>query len=320
MSSPAKFNWGLHVGDKIAHGQYRGYHQITTIMQALTLADTLTFDWDDDVSQRSALAGNPLRLTIGGNKVLAKERCQNPKGNLINQAYEGFYQAMGVPPVPVHIHLDKIIPTQAGLGGGSSNAATVLTTLNQYHHQALSPQQLHQLAAQCGCDVPFFLSAKPALASHVGEVITPLPLPSQSSGSLSVLVVKPTAIHMPTGQAYQALNRSYYKNPADYKRSDLLNNLADALQQGHWAKVADYSQNDFEGPMLSTYPASQKIQACLADTQPILVRLAGSGSGWIAVYPPSITANECQKIADDVTATLASQQIDVDLFQVETLI
>src|SRR5712692_4459191 len=126
-------------------------------MHPINLRDQLSF----------TLAGQGVQLT-----------CSDPSlptdaGNLVHRAATAFRQAANVN-AGIRIHLEKKIPLAAGLGGGSGNAATTLRALNELFDKPFMPEQLGDLAASLGSDVPFFLQNKPALATGRGEKIAPL--------------------------------------------------------------------------------------------------------------------------------------------------
>jgi 4-diphosphocytidyl-2-C-methyl-D-erythritol kinase len=152
---PAKVNLYL----KVLARREDGYHDLVTVMQPLTLADE-------------------LRLTPGKGLSLDCRHPEVPSGpqNLVWRAAEKFGAATGQVP-QVHIELVKKIPVAAGLGGGSSDGAGTLLALNELTGNPLSSTTLHELAAELGADVPFFLKRGPAVGRGIGTVLSPLDLP-----------------------------------------------------------------------------------------------------------------------------------------------
>lgn len=158
--SPAKINLFFRVLSKRSDG----YHEIASLMQTIDLCDVLTFsDHPQDL------------LTCSDPNLLCDE------SNLVNKALKLFRQYFEMP--PVHIHLQKKVPMQAGLGGGSSNAATVLWALNDHVGRRASKQDLSIMAAQLGSDVPFFFSLGTAYCTGRGEKVEPFSI-SPISGCL----------------------------------------------------------------------------------------------------------------------------------------
>ena len=122
--------------------------------------------------------------------------------NLVCQAAESFAAKAGVTG-GVRVHLEKSIPAEGGLGGGSSNAAATLLALNKLHDQPLGQATLHELAAELGSDVPFFMQSQAAVAKGRGEIIEPV-APLEALDGKSLLLVRP-GFGVPTPWAYQGL-------------------------------------------------------------------------------------------------------------------
>ena len=176
LQAPAKLNLSLRVIGKRADG----FHEIDTIMVKLPgLADVIEFD----------------------NAEAFSFRCDDPSlpaddSNLVVKAVRAYQAASGIP-CEFAITLKKAIPHGAGLGGGSSDAATTLLGLNKLHKDQLSAEQLLEIAATLGSDIPFFLKPGCARCTGRGEVIENLPSPAP----LRVLLLKP-AFSVPTPDAY----------------------------------------------------------------------------------------------------------------------
>src|ERR1700720_1137608 len=162
-----------------------GYHELRTIFQTVSLHDTLEFR----PSRRPGIA-----LQIQGNEALAKEEMEK---NLVYRAVDALRRESRVRP-GVEITLQKRIPAGRGLGGGSSDAAAALLGYLQFARQKFETPPLLEIAATLGADVPFFLIGGTALGIGKGEEIYPL----ADAHRLSLLIVSPTDIHVPTPDAY----------------------------------------------------------------------------------------------------------------------
>jgi 4-diphosphocytidyl-2-C-methyl-D-erythritol kinase len=171
----------------------------------------------------------------------------------------------------VHLKLTKRIPVQAGLGGGSSNAAAALILVNQLAGGPVPIHELLQFAARLGSDVPFFLSeARLALAWGHGERMLRLPpLPAAPALLLVPPEGMPTAERTPIDQAGDP--RSGEDWPSTSTR-------------GGWGDIARMAGNDFEAALFARKPALKAAFEALAGTRPLLCRLTGSGSAFLAVY------------------------------------
>lgn len=154
--APAKLNLTLDVGAR----RPDGYHDITSIMHSVALCDRLT-----------------LRETGGGQLSLACQGVELPTGpeNLVWRAAETFFRETGLICPGIDMQLEKHIPSQAGLGGGSSDAAAALRGLRRLYAPSLPDEALEQMAARVGSDVPYCVRGGTALAQGRGERLTRLP-------------------------------------------------------------------------------------------------------------------------------------------------
>lgn len=177
----------------------------------------------------------------------------------------------------VTFSLTKNIPSGAGLGGGSSDAAAALRLLNN-HLDIFEESQLHAMAASLGADVPFCLQGGAALVEKTGEKLTSLsPPPFQGY----VLLACP-GIHVHTGKAYAALNRE--NGFPEHKAESIRNRLRILWDEGNLEKLARVLANDFEEFVFTAHPRVKDIYEELAGTDPIVTRMTGSGSTLFALY------------------------------------
>ena len=154
--SPAKINLCLHITGK----RDDGYHELYSLMSCISLYDKLFFSFDNH----------------GINISCSNFDVPKDNTNLAYKAAECFYNEMmfkGFSVIPsVDIYIDKIIPIGAGLGGGSSNAASVLKELNRYYGNPFTIKELMVIGLQIGADVPFFIYEKSSIATGIGEKLT----------------------------------------------------------------------------------------------------------------------------------------------------
>ncbi|MEY3888245.1 MAG: 4-diphosphocytidyl-2-C-methyl-D-erythritol kinase [Pseudomonadota bacterium] len=163
--APAKLNLFLHITGR----KPNGYHLLQSVFMLIDWYDTLHFE----VRPNGQISREDLRVPL-------------PADDLITRAARLLQQASGTP-MGAHIAIDKSIPAQAGMGGGSSDAATCLLALNKLWNLNFSVKQLSQLGLQLGADVPFFLSGNNAWVEGIGEFTTPIELPPAQ-----FMVVKPS--------------------------------------------------------------------------------------------------------------------------------
>lgn len=259
LKSPCKVNLLLN----ILGPRPDGFHELETVLQPVALCDTLAF----------ARTGAGLELS-----------CSDPTlpvdaTNLVWRAATAFFAAAGVTG-GARIHLDKQVPREAGLGGGSANAATTLRGLNQLFGRPLSGETLHTLAAGLGSDVPFFLQDAPALATGRGEVLRPL-APFPALAGWWVLLVHP-GFGISTAWAYRALARF---PEAQRGRPGRAEQLVRALEAGDLSRAAPLFYNALEAPAFAKFPWLVLARDFLEENGAAVSRMTGSGSALFALVP-----------------------------------
>ena len=171
VKAPAKLNLFLHITGR----RPDGYHLLQSVFMLIDWCDTLHFELRTD--------GQISRSDLSSPEKSNSEPL--PAEDLAVRAARALQAATGTP-LGVHIGLEKNIPSQAGMGGGSSDAASCLLALQRLWGVRLAPEKLRDIALGLGADVPFFLCGSHAWVEGIGEKITPIPLPAAS-----FLVVKP---------------------------------------------------------------------------------------------------------------------------------
>jgi len=243
VAAPAKLNLFLHITGRRSDG----YHLIQSAFMLIDWSDTLHFE---------------LR-PLGG---LSREDLAQalPADDLILRAARLLQQASGSA-LGAHIRVEKRIPSQAGMGGGSSDAASTLLALNRLWGLQLSLSQLSQLGLQLGADVPFFLFGLNAWVEGIGEQLSPLDVPA-----CQVLVVKP-----PTGLSTQAI----------FSDARLKRDSNTATISGFAADPFGFGRNDLQPVAQSLCP---EISQALDWLQSLGLRgrMTGSGSAVFAWAPP----------------------------------
>jgi 4-diphosphocytidyl-2-C-methyl-D-erythritol kinase len=204
--SPAKINLFLHITGKRADG----YHNLQTVFRLLDWGDYLHFSVideaviftvDSESTENSKLDANKLchqLLILAGAETITVDIEDNLIFKAARALLASAIQSDTLPEhlAPVHIALDKHLPMGAGLGGGSSNAATTLMTLNEIWQLKLTQDELIKIAATIGADVPIFIFGQDAIAMGIGEQLTAIKLPDQQ-----YLVLTPNA-HVNTTQLF----------------------------------------------------------------------------------------------------------------------
>lgn len=252
LYAPAKVNLTLTVGDR----RPDGYHDVSTVMQAVGLYDTLTLTH----------GGAGLTLTCTDPAV------PSDATNLVLRAAGRFFEETKLPVPDLHLHLRKRIPSQAGLGGGSSDAAAVLRALRTLYAPDISDGRLETLAARLGSDVPFFIRGGTQLATGRGEVVSPLP--PLTAGWF--VVVKPDEGYS-TAEMYRRL---------DEPGSVLVRNsryMQDAVAANNVHAVAVELHNSFER-VVPKDSSLRTIKDALRAQGALGTLLSGSGSAVFGLF------------------------------------
>ena len=183
------------------------------------------------------------------------------------------------------ILIHKVIPIQAGLGGGSSNAACTLKAVNSMLKLGASDEELIEIGKSLGCDIPFFIKCKPARVQGVGEVLTPITI----RNNYFVLLVKPEA-GCSTREIYGLSDKM------DLKVCNI-ENVIKALEEGDDALLAENISNALQDPAIKSVPAIQTIIDELKEKGLDIVQVTGSGS---AVFALSTDKNLLKKVMKDL--------------------
>lgn len=254
LDAPAKLNLWL----RILAREESGFHTLETLFCAVSLSDV--------VRVSSAASGVELR-------VAGPVDTGPPERNLCVRAAERFYRELDQAP-RVRIELEKRIPSAAGLGGGSSDAAATLRALNRLHADPFRGEVLLQMGAELGSDVPFFLCGSPlALGWGRGERLLRLPpLPRRP-----VLIAHP-GVAMPTAEAFRRLAERRAGGHRPYAVSHSLGSLLE------WEPLAALAYNDFEASAAEAIPqlgaAGDHLRAAGAE----IALLCGSGASLFGVF------------------------------------
>jgi len=249
----AKINLGLHVLDR----REDGFHNIESVIVPVSLCDSLEVVPDYKVaSGHCSMEVYGLKVQGGGSE------------NLCYRAYSQLAEQYSLP--AVNIRLLKNIPTGAGLGGGSADAAFTIKMLNDLFGLKMTTELMEGHCAELGSDCSFFIGNATALTSGRGEMVDAFN--SDMLVGYQVVVVHP-GLHIDTGEAYSNIT------PDASKRGLLMNILANPM--GQWK---DTLVNDFEAVVFTQYPQLQSIKEKLYDNGAAYASLSGSGSSLYGLF------------------------------------
>ncbi|MBR6176596.1 MAG: 4-(cytidine 5'-diphospho)-2-C-methyl-D-erythritol kinase [Bacteroidales bacterium] len=244
-------NAKINIGLDIVARRSDGFHNIETVFYPVKLCDCLEFvenNSDDDTFVTSG-----LNIPFDG------------KPNLVQKAVAKVRHKYDIP--PLDIHLMKKIPTGAGLGGGSSDAAFMINALNQHFNLGMSEDERINMASELGSDCAFFIKNKPMFATGRGDVFSEIILPS----NLDIVIVKPD-IAISTPLAYSKVK------PQKPKFS---------LEESMMKPIASWKQtvkNDFEEFIFPDFPLLGALKQMLYDSGAFYASMTGSGSALFGIF------------------------------------
>ncbi|MFV0554937.1 MAG: 4-(cytidine 5'-diphospho)-2-C-methyl-D-erythritol kinase, partial [Mangrovibacterium sp.] len=231
------------------------YHNIETIFYPVGMQDVLEFVVSDEF--QFTLSGIPIEHDIDD--------------NIVVKAYRLLQAGYDLP--PLHIHLHKNIPSGAGLGGGSADAAFMLTSLNEHFKLNISKEKLHNYALQLGSDCPFFIDPVPSEAKGRGELLTPIELNLEG---YHLVVVKPP-VHVSTALAYRHMLPKEPETPL----ADLIKLPVEEWQ----GKIT----NQFEDFVFDELPEVAEIKAKLYELGASFALMSGSGSAVYGLFKEKVS-------------------------------
>lgn len=256
----AKINFGLNIVSKRSDG----FHNLETIFYPLKdLYDVLTFEKSESYQFRSDNAGlisDPSNLITK-----AKQHLERITDRTLN----------------VDVYIKKNIPIGGGLGGGSSDAAVTLLSLNELFDLEIDFGTLSKIALELGSDVPFFLKARPSIGKSRGEILKEIDFEIK----LPILVVNP-GIHISTKEAYANITPA--SASFDY-------NLINTNSFENTEFLKENIVNDFESWVFRKYAAVADIKKLLYDTGAVFALMSGSGSTVFGIYKSIESAEEAKQ-------------------------
>ena len=251
--APAKLNLHLEVYPKRSDG----YHPIKSIFQTISLVDDLVV----------SLSGKSLSC------VVECDDMQLPKENTLTKTYRLFCQISGVT-AGVHVKLTKRIPSGAGLGGGSSDAATFLLILNKMSDYPLRLNQLEEIANLVGSDVLFFLSGGAAVVTGRGDIVEPI----KPREDFCIVVVYPD-VHCSTPESYGLVDE-YFALGKTVNETALQD-----LEKMYYEPISEWRfLNTFTNPVATKFPVIFDVMKSLENLGADYVQMSGSGSTVFGVF------------------------------------
>lgn len=253
----SKINLGLYILCK----RPDGYHDVATAM--------VPVGWSDILEIVPAKNGETT-LTVTGRAV----DCPVEK-NLVMKGVKALADVVDVPPAEIHLH--KVVPDGAGLGGGSADAAATIVGLNEVFNLGLSERQMADVAAKVGADCPFFIYSRPMMATGTGTELSPLEL---SVSGLWLVIAKPSTASVSTKEAYSAVI------PHEDDAAILASELLKPVDRWDTAVV----RNDFELPIFSLRPEIATLKERMLASGAIYAAMSGSGAAVFGIFKDDTVA------------------------------
>lgn len=256
----AKINLGLNITEERADG----YHNLETVFFPIPICDALEIKTMDERFPSNVACD----LKVTGNNV-----CCNENDNLIVKAYNMIAADFEIP--RVHAHLYKNIPSEAGLGGGSSDAAYMIRLLDQRFRINIGNAEMEKYAARLGADCPFFITAEPSYAEGIGEILSPVNITDNNLEGYSLVVVKPQ-IAVSTKEAFSNITP---RKPLMCCREI----VAQPIET--WK---DALCNDFEESVFGIYPQLNDIKNRIYTLGAAYAQMSGSGSSLFGIFKSDV--------------------------------
>ncbi len=263
LSANAKVNLTLDVTGRLENG----YHLLEMVMQSISLHDTVIVKKNDC---------GQIRLTCSVPEIPCDER------NIAWRSAVSFLEHCGINE-GVDIHIEKRIPSQAGLGGGSADGAAVFVGLNQLFETNVSEETLCELGVKIGADVPFCIVGGTQLCTGIGEIMEPV----SPMADCTILLCKPL-INVNTGEAYRAIDNGVIE-----KRPDTAA-MCDALKNSDVPAIGRALCNVFESAV--PLPIVDEIKAVMLENGALGACMSGSGSTVFGVYNDAEAAAQCAEL------------------------
>jgi 4-diphosphocytidyl-2-C-methyl-D-erythritol kinase len=249
----------INLGLRIVAKRSDGYHEIETCFYPVPFTDIL------EIIPSSHVEFSSSGLSIPG----------SVDENLCLKAYNLLKEDFNLTPVKIHLH--KVVPIGAGLGGGSSDAAHALRMLNAIFNLKISVNELKVYAARLGSDCSFFIEDAPMLGTGRGELLSRIEI--NLRGKFLVLVIPD--VHISTAEAYALVKPRQSSNP--------IKQIVEESSMENWRTELI---NDFESSVFATYPVIRTIKEKLYDSGAVYSSMSGSGSAVFGIFESPVNLKD----------------------------
>ncbi|MGL6063475.1 MAG: 4-(cytidine 5'-diphospho)-2-C-methyl-D-erythritol kinase [Fusobacteriaceae bacterium] len=266
VRSNSKINVGLNIEGILENG----YHSLDMIMVPISLSDYLHIEFKEKKGNLKILSNNPLVPT--GEK------------NILSKIYKRFYEITKYEKESIEVYLDKQIPSQAGLGGGSSNGAFFLKELNKFHGNILSEKEMIEVSVKIGADIPFFIVNKPCRARGIGDEIENF----ENKLKSKIIIIKPS-FGISTPVAFK--NFDLLQNKNNLKKAEI-EKIIKGISENDLYLIIRGIENQLEGSLLIIEQNIIEFRKRLDEFSELKFFMSGSGSAYYCFVEEEASKNK----------------------------
>ncbi len=274
----AKVNLALDVLQK----REDGYHDVRMIMQNISIFDVLTFEVNESANERK------ISLSVNKDGIPTDDK------NLVYKAVRFMFDMYDIN-ADIDIYLEKNIPAEAGMAGGSTDCAAAIHAVNELFDLKLDMKTLMDIGVKLGADVPYCILGHTALSEGIGEILTPV----NSLSDCYILVVKPP-VGVSTKMVYTNLRVNELEHHPD------IDGMILALNEKDVEKVSAHMENVLETVTARMYPEIERLKSIMKEQGALNAIMSGSGPTVFGIYTDEATANRAgefirrQNISDEI--------------------
>ena len=268
IKAPAKINLFLSINGK----RDDGYHDLTMIMQPISLFDTLEIEIINYKNRINNDSDNQINLLSNWAFIPTDDK------NLVVKVIKYFFEKYSIYD-KIFVYLKKMIPACGGLGGGSSDAASMILFLNEYYKTNLSLDEMNNIACMFGSDIPFFLYKKECICEGRGEIITQL----TSFKKYYLLIVTPN-LRVSTKDIFNAVDDKTFKKGICENKIDLYNNCINAIKNRNIISLCSNLYNELEFVTCELYSDVKYIKNFVLELGAKAALMSGSGPTVFGIY------------------------------------
>lgn len=266
LKAPAKINLYLRVNSK----REDGYHDLSMIMQPISLFDTIELE----ILSKKEMTSNDSQVILKSNY----QYIPTDDKNLVVKVVKYFFEKYNIKD-KMYIYLKKMIPTCGGLGGGSSDCASMLLFLNDYYKTGLSKDELNSIALKFGSDIPFFIYKNECLCEGRGEIITEL----INFKKYYILIATPN-IRVSTKEIFDSLDKLTMDSDDIKYKEKKLNNCLNAIKDKDLKKLTNNIYNDLENITFKLYDDVRVVKECIINCNALGTLMSGSGPTIFGIF------------------------------------